>query len=49
MAMTFAERVLARAAWRSSARAGEIVVVRGNERVFPGMTVDADLLEYELP
>jgi membrane fusion protein (multidrug efflux system) len=29
--------------------AGDRVVTRGNERVFPGMTVNAELLEYESP
>lgn len=28
---------------------GDRVVTRGNERVFPGMTVNPELLEYELP
>jgi RND family efflux transporter MFP subunit len=29
--------------------AGDRVVTRGNERAFPGMTVNAELVEYELP
>lgn len=33
----------------SGIEAGDRVVVRGNERVFPGMKVNAELLEYELP